>query len=144
MKHKRTAFVLPLIAALAVGGLVGEASLSKASAANAPRPEVSEHSVDLSARSRRVYRRHHGNAAAAAMFGIVAGTIAQVAINESRRSRYRYYDGYGYYGGYGYAPVYRSYYYGAPAYYGYGYAPHYRVHRHHRYTTEGIPHVRRW
>lgn len=83
-------------------------------------------------------RRHGGNAAAMAMFGMVAGTIAQIAAADAYRDRGRvvyYDDGYAY-GGYGYYEQPRYYYrqpYVAPAT------------RHHRYNApQYVPQVRHY
>ena len=100
---------------------------SAAPAAKPPQFKARDSATDFS--SARRYRRG-GNAAAAAMFGAVAGTIATIAINEQRRKRerdawrYRYgYAGYpyaapqAYYGNY-YAPAPRVYHRGNPYMYG--------------------------
>lgn len=92
------------VAALTAIALVATAVPLPASAAPAKRTTatanvLTDGSTDFS--SRRV-RRGNNNAAAAAMFGMVAGTIATIAVNESRRKRerdaWRYRNGY--YGGY--------------------------------------------
>jgi hypothetical protein len=107
-----TAVPLPASAAIARGKTV------EAKAAT-------DGSTDFSSR-RRV--RRGNNAAAAAMFGLVAGTIATIAVNESRRKRERDYWRYrnGYYGGSYYGP--QPHYY-APRAYSYGPPVAYRNYR---------------
>ena len=113
------------IAAIVAAVLTASAALPAAAApaakpAQATQIKAAGEATDFSARR---YRRGN-NAAAAAMFGAVAGTIATIAINEQRRKRERDYwryrhSAYGH-GAYGYAPGY----YAPQAYYG-GYHPRY-------------------
>jgi hypothetical protein len=114
------------VAALTAIALMATAVPLPASAATARGKTVeakaaTDGSTDFS--SRRV-RRGNNNAAAAAMFGMVAGTIATIAVNESRRKRQRDYYRNGYYGGYQggyYAP--QAYYAPQPYYAQPRYAP---------------------
>ncbi len=117
------------IATIVAAALAATAALP-ATAAPAAKPaptaqvKAQGDATDFSARR---YRRGN-NAAAAAMFGAVAGTIATIAIAEQRRKRARNYYRYGYYGpSYGYyapQPYYAPQRYYAPrAYYG-GYGGH--------------------
>lgn len=73
--------------------------------------------TDVSARK----RRHRGNnAAAAAMFGMVAGTIASIAAAQAHRDRVRrYHYHHGYHPHYGYRPHYgyQAYAWEGPRYY---------------------------
>lgn len=98
------------VAALTAVALVATAMPLQASAASAKGASAqtrieTDASTDFSGKRRA---RRGNNAAAAAMFGMVAGTIATIAINEQRRKRERDYWRYrnGYYGGYAYGPGY--------------------------------------
>lgn len=106
------ATALPLPASAAAKGRTAQAATVQV---------ATDGSTDFSARR----ARRGNNAAAAAMFGLVAGTIATIAINDQRRQRERDYwrHRHGYYHGYYHAPA--RYYHAPPAYYG---PP-----RHHRY-----------
>ena len=142
MTRIRQAVALPVIAAM-VGGLVVSDAAWAGARESGLRQSVAEApvAVDMSARKKRTHVRHYrgrhyrNNAAAAAMFGMVAGTIAQVAIAQSHRrhARYYYYDDgvddvY-----YAPAPVYQTYVPPPPVYRTYVqpapvYAPVYRPH----------------
>lgn len=118
MRTTSKGIALIVAAALTASAIVPAAAAPVARPAQAAQVKAEGDATDFSARR---YRRGN-NAAALAMFGMVAGTIATIAINEQRRKRERDYwrYRYGYYGhpGYAYAPRY----YGYPGrYYGYPY-----------------------
>ena len=110
MRNKiRGSIVVALAAAVALTSF----NLSPAQAAPKNTPQVANAvTTDFSARR---YRHRGNNAAALAMFGIVAGTIAAAAAAD------RYNDGY-YYGGYGGGP----YAYGGGRGYGYRHGGYHR------------------
>lgn len=143
MKTISKAMVLPALAAMAVTMVNVPVASARTDAAplatdlnmsSAPITDLSAARKARRAVSRHVVRRHRGDAAAAAMFGMVAGTIAQIAAAEAYRDQartvYYYDDGYGYYGNPGViyarpryhhrqsysAPVVRHHYHGAPQY----------------------------
>lgn len=102
------AITLPVLAALLAttinvpfASARGDSAMPKAglNASAAPVTDVSAARKYRRAVPRHYVRRHGGNAAAAAMFGMVAGTIVNIAAAEARRDRARvaYYDNDGYY-----------------------------------------------
>jgi hypothetical protein len=94
-----------IVVALAAAVTLTSFNLSPAQAASKNTPQVANAVItDFSARR---YRHRGNNAAALAMFGIVAGTIAAAAAADRYDDGYYYgggpyYGGYGYGGGYGY------------------------------------------
>jgi uncharacterized membrane protein YgcG len=88
-----------IVAALAAAVTLTSFNLSPAQAASKNTPQVANAvTTDFSARR---YRHRGNNAAALAMFGIVAGSIAAAAAADRYDDGY-YYGGGPYYGGYGY------------------------------------------
>lgn len=118
MRTTSKGIAVVVAAALTASAVMPAAAAPAAKPAQAAQVKAESDATDFSSRR---YRRG-SNAAGLAMFGLVAGTIATIAINEQRRKRERDYwrYRYGYYGhpGYAYAPRYYGYRHG---YYGYPY-----------------------